>query len=85
MHVCKKEIMWTLIIDWYSIITASIYILSTGIIIYFHPIIFFWFGISIIWLFIDNYFAPIKHFGHCLWQIFIAFSINFATYIIIII
>jgi hypothetical protein len=76
MCVCNKEITWTLIIDWLPILTSSIYIISTGVIVHFHLLTFVCLALSLIWLFIDNYFSPFKHIGHCLWHIFIAFSIN---------
>lgn len=74
--LCSKEITWTLIIDWIPILTSVIYIVITKMFNSFTTSSWIFIAVSILWLFIDNIFAPFKHWGHCVWHILIAFAIS---------
>lgn len=76
--LCSKKITWTLIIDWIPILTSAVYICVTKMINSFTINSWIFLGISILWLFIDNVFAPLKHWGHCIWHVLIAFAISHA-------
>ena len=74
--LCSREITWTLIIDWVPILSSIIYIIITKMINYFSFYSWIFIGVSVLWLLIDNAFAPFKHWGHCIWHILIAFAIS---------
>ena len=71
----KKEITWTLIVDWIPILISTIYVIVTNIISEFSITTWICVGLSILWLLIDNVFSPLKYWGHCIWHIIIAFSL----------
>ena len=74
--MCSHEITWTLIIDWIPILFSAIYIIVTRMIFTFGLGSWIFIGISIVWLLIDNVFAPLAHWGLCIWHILIAFAIS---------
>jgi hypothetical protein len=74
--MCSHEITWTLIIDWIPILISVIYIIVTRMFLTFGIGSLIFIGVSILWLLIDNVFAPFAHWGHCIWHILIAFAIS---------